>query len=100
LQIPNPFWASRAGIDLAGNSISSRSAIPPNGSSSCAGLSDCIYDVLTDAAITTTPGHLLIQNQLQHIMDWTPRWTLQSLSDWTYNPTPIDDRQNMQVKFH
>jgi len=62
---------------LAGNSITGKTEVPPKGLANCLGLPDCIYRVTTRNALAGPATNLLIEDQLQHIMDWTPRWTLQ-----------------------
>ena len=83
--------------NLAGITISSKTTLPPTGVSNCLTLSDCIYDVTTGSAIPSTPNSILVENQLQHIMDWTPRYTLNNIGDWTY---ASGDSQNIYVKYH
>src|SRR5439155_284024 len=46
------------------------------------------------SALDTSQSVLNIEIQLQHIMDWTARRTLQTLGAWTF---ATEDLQNMKV---
>jgi hypothetical protein len=45
-----------------------------------------VYQIDLRNPISTQFNRILVQTQLQRIMDWTPRWTLQQIANWQYDP--------------
>jgi catechol 2,3-dioxygenase-like lactoylglutathione lyase family enzyme len=64
-------------------------------------MADGAYAVITTSAISGTAS-LIIETQYQCIMDWPPRWSLDTIADWSYYIDPVlgDTRQSMFVKYH
>jgi len=87
--------ALAAVYNFAGNDAVVTHQVPPSGAN-CAGLTNCIVRITALNAIPSSPNNVLIQTQPGHIMDWTPKWTLQSLGSWTYESGHLDQ---IKVKF-
>lgn len=56
---------------------------------------DAVYRLDATNPLNTSQTQLRVMNQLQRIMDWTPRLTLQNYQDWTFT---TDDLKKMKAK--